>query len=192
MVNNGTIEVRSGTLFTDNQLTNGSGGTISGSGTIQGGLIMAGGTLAPGTGIGTLRVADGYFAVTGASVFAVELGGASSDLLAFDIPAGSISIGTGLLTLSLTLLAPPTENTTYNLIQVFGASRRIDGTFAGLPSSGSTISAVYADTTYTFGVNYSGKIVSLNFTAVPEPSTYALIGLGGMMLALIRWRQRRR
>jgi hypothetical protein len=60
---------------------------------------------------------------------------------------------------------------------------------AGLPASGSFLSASYNDTSYVFTVNYQPNLVSLNFTAVPEPSTYALLGLGVVFVA---WFARRR
>ena len=59
IVNQGTINVQSGTLYTNNVLTNAAGGTLGGSGTINGNVVFTGGTLAPGNSAGTLQLGDG-------------------------------------------------------------------------------------------------------------------------------------
>src|SRR5205823_2478178 len=109
MVNNGTIDVQNGIFSTAGHLTNGASGLISGAGAISGSVIVAGGTIAPGnSGIGALLFTNGSFTVTNPATFAVELGGAVSDQLVFQNPTSLINIGSGLLTLSLTLTAAPT------------------------------------------------------------------------------------
>ena len=40
------------------------------------------------------------------------------------------------------------------------------------------------------GAPVGGKPATYAFNVVPEPSTYALLGLGAGALALLRWRQR--
>lgn len=187
--NQGTINVQGGTLVTGVNLSNDSGGRIQGNGIIDGSLTMAGGTLAPGNSIGTLTVANGTFAVTGPATFAVELGGTASDQLLFTNPASMIDIGAGLLTLDLTLVAAPDMSTTFTIMGTSGGPNTFgSGRFAGLMNSGDTFSVSYMATNYDFEINYLSTGITLNFTPVPEPSTYALLGLGLLALGLRRKR----
>jgi hypothetical protein len=189
IVNQGTIDVQSGTLATGGVLTNAAGGQITGAGTISGGLTMAGGTLAPGTGIATLTLQNSSLGITGASVFAFEINGATSDQLVFTDPVGAIALGDGLVALSVTLLGAPTPATTYNFLQDTSGRSGITGTFAGLASSGDTFTASYKGTSYSFSINYQPNLISVSSLAVPEPSTYGLIAMG---LLAVGWQMRRR
>jgi hypothetical protein len=187
--NQGTIAVQSGTLYTGNHLTNAASGTISGAGTINGNVTMAGGTLAPGNSIGTLTLQSGTLSITSATVFAFEISGTSSDQLVFQNPTSVINLGAGLVSLSVNLLGAPTANTTYNLLRISSGGSGITGTFAGLPNSGDLFTASYNGTPYTFSINYSTNVISALVTGVPEPSTYVLLGLG---VAALAWSARRR
>ena len=188
--NSGTINVQTGTFDSGTNFHNDVGGLIKGSGTINGDLFMDGGTIGPGNSIGTLTLTNSDFTVTAPSVFEVELSGTASDQLVFVNPTSVVNLGSGLLSLSLILLGPPTPNTTYNIISISSGGSGISGTFVGLPTSGSTLSAFYLATPYTFSVTYLANSVTL-FAAVPEPSSYALMGTGLALLAFGRWRRRR-
>ena len=189
-VNQGTINVQSGTLFTNNALTNTAGSVLRGSGTVTGSVVLAGGTLAPGNSIGTLTLQSGTLNITSASVFAVELAGASSDQLVFQNPTSMINLGSGLLTLSLTLLGAPVDNSTYNLVRIASGGSGIAGAFANAPGSGSMVFGDFGGTTYGFTVNYATNLVSLTFTAVPEPSTYLLLAAGLVLIGVAARRRR--
>lgn len=194
LVNHGLIDLQSGTLYTNGRLVNGSSGTFSGAGTISGNLIVSGGAISPGnSGIGTLTFNSGTLTVSGAATFAVDLGATTSDKLVFQYPGANIDLGSGLLTLSLNLLAAPTPNTTFNLITLTSGTYAINGTFAGLPNSGDTLTANFGGTAFTFSINYQPNFVSLayNPVVVPEPSTVALLLLGGV-IGLAAARRRRR
>ncbi len=183
--NAGLINIQSGTLSTNGYLTNAVTGVVKGSGTLTGGIAFTGGTLAPGNSIGTLTLNGGNFLVTGSTVFDIELGGVSADKVNFVNP-GTIDIGAGLLQLSLTLLSAPTYGSTYTLMNISSGGTGISGYFAGLPNSGDSISAMFGATQYTFQVQYLGNSIVL---AIPEPSTYALLG-AGLLLAALRGRRR--
>jgi hypothetical protein len=192
LANAGLIDVQSGTFYSNNLLTNGATGTIMGSGTIYGDLSVAGGTISPGNSIGTLTLASGGFTVTNPATFAVELSGATADALVFQNPTSVVNLGSGLLTLSLTLLGAPTSNSTYNLISIASGGYGLTGYFSGLATSGDIISASYLGTPYDFSVQYLTNGVALNYALIPEPSTYALLGAGLTVLAGSWWRRRRR
>lgn len=193
LMNRGLIDVQTGTFAGANHLTNAPGGTIRGAGTISGDVVFEGGTLAPGNSIGTLTINAGRLLVTQASVFAVELGGASADQLQFTNPTGVVDLGSGLLTLSLTLLSAPSNFTNYDIIQIGSGGSGITGTFAGLPNTGDLLTADFGGATYPFTITYQANSVTLNFTTIPEPSTWAaLVGFTALAFAwVVRRRQRR-
>lgn len=193
LVNAGLIDVQSGTFYTNNRLTNGPG-KITGAGIVNGGLILAGGEIAPGnSGIGTLTFSSGTLTVTSASTFDVEVGGSIADQLKFISPPAAVDLGAGLLTLNLSLISAPTPNTTFNIVNISSGGFGITGTFAGLPSSGSALTVNFGGNPYTFTLNYQPNFVALayNPVLVPEPGTYALMSAGLLALALAYRRRRR-
>jgi hypothetical protein len=195
LVNHGIIDVQGGTFFTSNLLTNGSSGEIRGAGIISGGMILAGGMLSPGnSGIGTLTFSSGTLTVTGASTLNIDLGGSSADKLLFQNPTSVVNIGSGLLTLNLSLISAPTPNTTFSIVSISSGGSGISGSFAGLLNNGDTMTASFGGNTYGFAVNYQTNLITLtaNPLLIPEPSTYALMGLGLAVVGTVYRRRRRR
>ncbi|OHE88197.1 MAG: hypothetical protein A3G75_09205 [Verrucomicrobia bacterium RIFCSPLOWO2_12_FULL_64_8] len=187
--NLGTIDVQTGTFQAGSNLHDALGGLIKGSGTINGDLFVDGGTLAPGSSIGTLTFTNTDFTTTTASVLQIELSGSSSDQLVFQNPTSVVNIGTGLLDLNLVLLGAPTLSATYNLLSISSGGSGISGYFAGLPNSGDLLTASYLGTPYSFSVSYSTNTIQL--ATVPEPGMAALLG-AGLGWLIVRGMRRRR
>jgi autotransporter-associated beta strand protein len=156
--------------------------TLGGSGSITGGLLTlgSGATLEPGSSPGTLTFTGGLTLDAGA-ILNFELGTAS-DLIA--VTGG-------------TLTGPSSGTVTLNLADSGGFTA---GTYTLFDYTAATASD-FDVTDFTLGTTIAGYDYSLGLlnstlqltavSAVPEPSTYAVIlGLGA--LGFVVWRKRRR
>ena len=184
----GATTVNAGTLLVNNtngsgtgsgNVTVNSGARLGGTGTISGAVSIAnGGTLAPGTSVGTLRTGSLSLASGGSFVF--ELDGANGTSDRVDV-TGAVNLGGGNLVLSL--LSAATLGQTFDLLHNDGSDLNI-----GFFASGSTVTGTFNGGTYVFAINYTanndggsiGNDISLVTVAVPEPSTwaFALSGVG--------------
>lgn len=170
----GATTVNGGTLLVNGSAANSaatvnSGGTLGGSGTVGSITLNAGGVLAPGNSIGTLSTNDGDLLWNGETSgtfgqLAFELGNAdnSSDLLS--LGAGMLDQGGGNV-FTFDFLGTGGDGFTYTLITFGSTDFTVD------------------DFSYTnLGAGLSGSFVqtanSLQFTVVPEPQTWALLGFG--------------
>lgn len=203
-VNGGTLNVASGVTLPNVVSFGGGGGTLTGNGTFGTAItIVAGTRLSPGTPVGLLSFNSGLTLAPGAT-FNVEVqtaGGARG--ADFD----SINV-TGGLTFSATLGSPLTLNlSSLDATGVAGAVADFDPAtnYAWLVahSDGVTgfdranISLVSTNFTNSLGggwfdVSMAGNDLFLSFTPVPEPSTYALLGLGlgAVLFPVLRRRKR--
>jgi hypothetical protein len=168
------------------------GGTLGGSGSINPAAsitVAGGGSIAPGNSIGTLLTGPVSFA--NASILAIEVGATTADQLEI---TGAASIS-GMVTLTLSLLADPVDNTVFTLIDgtapLLGYAE--GGRFqfgANVLEEGELFSVSTGIFTQGFRITYladGGNDLAL--TAVPEPAGCALLLLGGTALA---GRRRRR
>lgn len=184
-------------------------GTLGGTGVINVGAstvtINTGSTLAPGVSPGILSIAgtqtatpadatSGTLNLLAGSTLAIELGGTTAGNLATNYDqialTGTLALGGGNLTVSLFGGFAPAVGDPFVIVANDGAADAVFGTFANL-AEGSLLTA--SNSSQQFNISYvggDGNDVVLT-AAVPEPSTYALIGFGlaGLGLAVARRRR---
>jgi len=196
-VNNGILLVNGSTTSATTVLaTSASSAVLGGTGTI-GGAVTVGAASGGSTGlsiidagttgtVGTLAINGGltFNSTSGKPELAFELNSttATADKI---VVTGNLVIGAGTL-LSGTDLGTGSfaAGTVINLLSYTGT---LTGTFNGY-ADGSSITV--GSNTYT--INYGTAVaneITLTFAAVPEPSTWALLGIGSALLAA-RFRKR--
>lgn len=191
----GSTSVSAGTLLIDGSLassavTVASAASIGGSGSFAASLTVDG-ILAPGNSIQSLGTGD--LAFGGTATYAYEL---DSSILNGDLTAssGTLNIAPGTV-LTLTELASGIlgNGSKLTLISYFGASSSGSFTYLGntladgdtLKLGTNTWQIDYNDTAggMNFGGDQSGASGFVTLTVIPEPSSVALLGMGGLLLA---------
>ncbi len=184
-LNGGTLNVASGISFGNTLNLTVNGGTLAGNGTFTSPLTLGSTvTIAPGNSPGTLHFASG-----------LTLNNGITTDLEIRAPTGSAGTDWDLINVTGTLNLTPLSAGGYTLKVISLALSNSPGAVSGL---GSTASWTFASaTTLTgfsaskftidsssftgggiFAVTQAGNNLVLNFTAVPEPSTCALMALG--------------
>ena len=171
----GGTTVSEGTLYSNGYLSGTvlvqTGATLGGNGTISGlATLNAGATLTPGNSVGTLTFANGL-TLNSTSTITMEING-DSDFDKVIVSGGTLALGG---TLNLVFGYTPTSAVSYQLFDATGAS--VTGSFASVQFSNAA------------NGTFDSTTGSLTLGAVPEPSTWALIGLGS---AFLLWRIRRK
>jgi autotransporter-associated beta strand protein len=186
----GTTSVNGGKLFVNGSLASsavvvGSGATLGGTGTLSHvATINSGGHLAPGdsstgSGVGTLTFTGGLTLQAGA-IYDFQLGNSASDKIV--VNGGTLAgLTSGVVTLNLTNSGGFTTGT-YTLFDFTGATN--SNFDAGDFSVGTAISG------FSSSLAISGTTLVLTASAIPEPSTYAVL-VGATALAVAAWRRRR-
>ncbi|XZE33105.1 PEP-CTERM sorting domain-containing protein [Pirellulaceae bacterium SH501] len=179
---NGEVRLGTSALSTfSGTIDVGTGVTLSGIGSGGSTTIASGATLSPGlSSVGTQSFAGLTFSNNTnptSNSFVWDLNGASFD--AVDVN-GTLSVGTGFRTLvNLTGLDSSISqvwNVFTDVTSVTNLNTNLIGsqiTLAGALPSGVTAA--------NFAWGYSGSNVTLSFTAVPEPSSMALLGVAGLV-----------
>ncbi len=197
LINDGIIEARAGSLvpLAVSTFTQGAAGELRGAGKFNLNTPISGGTLRPGDdGLGTLTVQAPFSSpatFTGPTTFAVEIGGGTNDQIFFNHGSKGVELGDGVVTLALTLLAPPTASS-YRVVHLpNGSQNLLTGTFVGL-AEGSTLSAVHGNSNYTFTVDYDTKGLTLRdpvatpLSGTEDPPTLT-ISTSGTNTVVISW-----
>ncbi|GAB5561647.1 MAG: hypothetical protein SynsKO_32940 [Synoicihabitans sp.] len=173
----------SGSATGTGAVTIANGAFLTGTGSIGGSLIVASGaTIAPGNSAGLVTI-SGDFTLNSGSIINLELGGLTrgTQYDAFDV-TGTAMLG-GTLNVTIIDDYTPTGESTYNLFD----AASVGGTFAAI-----NLPTVTNGTWNTANLATTGEI-SLTVSAVPEPSTFALLfGLAALGFTGARRRRKMR
>ncbi|HEY8993381.1 MAG TPA: autotransporter-associated beta strand repeat-containing protein [Lacunisphaera sp.] len=202
--NGGALDVASGVTLTNTLAFAPSGGTLGGSGTFGSAVTIGSNTsLAPGSSPGILTFSSGLTLASGGTLdFEVQAAtgaaGTGYDLLSISGAALDITATSGSpFTLKLISL---NSSGTAGAVSDFSAANTYAWTIATSTAgiTGFVADKLTIDTSAfsnslgigSFFVTQSGNNLILNFTPVPEPSTYALM-ISGLALAGLQWRRPR-
>lgn len=187
-VNSGTLLISDGVTsgsLTSSQVTVAAGATLGGSGSVTGTIqVLSGGRLAPGNSPGILSA--GALNLASGSTLVMELAGATAGTGYDQIVAGEIALS-GDLQLSLSFIPfgysfTLIENTGLDAVQ--GSFATINGQAFG---PGGTFSLTYDSVSYDFTISYTGGTGNdVVIEAVPEPATWILVAVAGVVGFCIR------
>lgn len=198
----GATTVTAGTLIINGELgatavSVSSNAILGGSGTLGGTLSLSGNsTLAPGNSPGILTVNDDIL-MSGDTTLSMELNGTTAGTLYDQIVLGgttnNFTLDGGNVTLALSFGYAPQIGDSFTLIDnISGGSFLLTGGSLGfdnlVPNGFITVGAV---TLQANNFSAGSNDLVLTVSAIPEPQTWMLLGLGFMAL-LLRSRSRRR
>ncbi len=209
----GTTTISGGTLVLDGSTAAGnaisveSGGTLAGSGTAAGSVSVSG-TLSPGNSPGTLNTGSQQWlpggnynwqlhdatAAAGTGYDTIFITG-SLDLAGLSTSAFAINLW------SLSAISPDASGDALNFNGASDYSWTLVSTTAGITGFNAADFAIYLTArngtdgftnahTGTFSVSTSGNNLVLNYTAIPEPATCALLAASALALFLLHRRSR--
>jgi len=187
-VSAGTLLVNGSSALGTSQVRVTETGTLGGTGTVEGATtIDTGGTLAAGSdGVGSLTFASDLTLAAGSTtMFQLQ---STSDFTSINLTGGTVIYG-GTLVFNLVnyVASAGNEFTVFSLIE--GATE--SGHFLSVQVGNSSLSSaagVWSGNHEGVAYRFTEATRRLSVEPVPEPSTYALLGLGalGMLIALRR------
>ncbi len=206
-LNNGTIQLGGGTLTTTGALINGSGSALTGFGTFSpaGGVTIGSGVLlSPGSAsannyVGAMTFNSGTLGTGGAYAFDLEnaSGAAGTGYDTVNV-TGTLNASATSFTVSIESISPGTGTpglATFNMAQSYQWTLLSAASITGFNPADFTINA----SAFTnglgggiFTITGNSTDIFLNFTPVPEPSTWSLVGLGAAAVGLAALRRRAR
>ncbi|WP_168164339.1 beta strand repeat-containing protein [Pirellula sp. SH-Sr6A] len=177
----GRVEVASGVTVNGSTAVSGAGSSLTGLGSFGNSVVIQnGGTLSPGvSGAGSLAF-NGGLAFDSGSTFSWDLVNTTTGFDTVAVSGGSgLSINSGAT--SVLNISNAIDASFWNTNQSWNV---FTGTFAapGSVFGNITLAGAAPDVTkgfFTWSSSTNG--VTLNFTAVPEPSSMALLGLAGVI-----------
>jgi autotransporter-associated beta strand protein len=198
-VNGGALKIAEGLSFANPLNFGVNGGTLGGSGTFAGPLTLGAGVIiAPGNSPGILTISGNLIPNDGL-VTQIEINGAANT------PGTTVDqvFVTGTLNLSsLSANGYKLQIISLDILNTPGAVAGLSAPASWTIFSSGTLTGFNAGlfdvdqsgfvNTGVFSLTQSGNDILLNFTPVPEPSTYALLALGLAGSGLAAWRKRRR
>jgi fibronectin-binding autotransporter adhesin len=208
--NSGTLRAEGGTLRFDNTFTNSGGtlvaaggnfsfaqaldlgtGRLGGTGTITAPSVTAGGQVSPGNSPGQLTL-TGSLSLLSTSTLLVELAGTSKGTSYDFLSVGGTAVLAGQLSVTILNGFQSTLASTDTFTVV--TATNLSGAFTNVVNGARLYTS---DGFGSFQVNYGpastyalNSVVLTQFAPIPEPSTYALMGLG-LIIVLAAARRRR-
>ncbi|MDP8262821.1 MAG: autotransporter-associated beta strand repeat-containing protein, partial [Candidatus Ancaeobacter aquaticus] len=182
----GTLSV-TGTIA-DSAVAINSGGTLIGSGTVGDVVVASGGTFSPGLSPGTLNSGAAVWESGGTYLWEINKAtglkgaplGLGWDWL--DITGGLSITATSGSKFNLDLSTMEVDASNFNNLQdyLWVIATASTGITSFSADKFDIDSALFTNALGggAFGISQSGNDINLTFTAVPEPSTYALFGIG--------------
>jgi len=199
--NSGITTVTNGTLLAENlsgsavgtgTLTVTNAGTLGGTGSIgQISTIASGGDLVPGvSGAGALSFTNGLTLATGSTT--TFLINSTNSFTSINLIGKTLTNG-GALTFNITSYTPAAGDT-FTLFNMTGGTAE-SGDFSSVEVGSTFLSDAGGTWTGTNNAGdsfvYTDSSGQLAVVAAPEPSTYALLGMGlGVLAMVIAWRRR--
>jgi len=208
IVNNGSLQVGGGIFSSTSTLTNGSGSSLSGYGTFSfsGGVTIGNAVaVSPGSPSGNNYVGQ-------LSFNSLTLGGGGIGTFDVENASGTAGVGYDTLSVSGNLVVTATSGSpfainlesinqgtglpgaaTFNMSQSYTWTLASAASVTGFSASDFTLNT----SAFTnglggggFSLSSNGSDIFLNFTPVPEPSTWALLAGGSALVALVSLRRR--
>lgn len=194
-INFESLEVKNGSIWTlsgSGSFTNGitlNGGTLKGTPTLNGDLMVASGTVAPGNSVGTLTV-NGDVSFASESNLEIEITSSTADKI---VITGGLTITSGA-TLTVKPAADEYNLGTYDLITTttgitgsFGdptveSSENLNGKKLSLNDSGNTLQLVVEST--------ETKVVNVTPTVIPTLNNWGIIALALLLTLSVCFRSR--